>query len=185
MNQKSPIIIGEYHIIPENLPADGQLRLIFQPIDMTTYWRRCGLTANFVAGFYSYCYEASETKANSLSTIINELLENASKFSKAREGRINVELKQYGNLLRIDVLNVASKTLRDSFEIFVNKLLSENVEEMYFSTLETKEDGDTKSGLGLLMMLKDYPVRFGYSFHEVDADTHEITVRAIINVEEI
>ncbi|TGL38939.1 slr1658 superfamily regulator [Leptospira perdikensis] len=185
MNQKSPVIIGEYYIIPENLPADGQLRLIFQPIDMTTYWSRCGLTANFVAGFYSYCYEASETKANSLSTIINELLENASKFSKAMKGKINVELKQYGNLLRIDVLNVASKTLRDSFELFVNRLMSENVEELYFSTLESKEDGDTKSGLGLLMVLKDYPVRFGYSFNEIDSDTHEITVRAIINVEEI
>ncbi|MCG6140420.1 slr1658 superfamily regulator [Leptospira mtsangambouensis] len=185
MNQKAPIIMGDYHSIPENLPADGQLRLIFQPIDMTSYWRRCGLTANFVAGFYSYCYEASETKANSLSTIINELLENASKFSKSKNGEVNVELKQYGNLLRIDVLNVASKTLRDSFELFVKKLISENVEEMYFSTLETKEDGDTNSGLGLLMMLKDYRVRFGYSFTEIDADTHEIIVRAIINVEEI
>ncbi|EMY62160.1 slr1658 superfamily regulator [Leptospira terpstrae] len=185
LNQKAPIVIGEYNFISENLPPDGQLRLIFQPIDMTSYWSRCGLTANFVAGFYSYCYEASETKANALSTIINELLENASKFSKAMEGKINVELKQYGNLLRIDVLNVASKTLRDSFELFVNKLLSENVEEMYFSTLETKVDGDTQSGLGLLMILKDYPVRFGYSFNEIDADTHEITVRAIINVEEI
>lgn len=185
MSKQAQKIVGEFHIIPENLPADGQLRLIFQPIDMTTYWRRCGLTANFVAGFYSYCYEASEAKANALSTIINELLENASKFSKAREGRIHVELKQYGNLLRIDVLNVASKALRETFEHFVDQLLSENVEELYFNTLETKEDGDTKSGLGLLMMLKDYPVRFGYSFHEVDADTHEITVRAIINVEEI
>lgn len=185
MNQDALKIIGEYNIIPETLPADGQLKLLFQPIDMTTYWRRCGLTANFVAGFYSYCYEASDAKANSLSTIINELLENASKFSKAREGRINVELKHYGNLLKIDVLNVASKTLRESFEAFVHKLMSEDVEELYFNTLETKEDGDTKSGLGLLMMLKDYPVRFGYSFKEIDADTHEITVRAIINVEEI
>ncbi|TGN13150.1 slr1658 superfamily regulator [Leptospira ilyithenensis] len=185
MNEKVPKIIGEFQTIPDNLPADGQLKLIFQPIDMTTYWRRCGLTANFVAGFYSYCYEASDTKANSLSTIINELLENASKFSKAREGRIQIELKHYGNLLKVDVSNIASKNLRESFEAFVSKLQAENVEELYFSTLESKEDGDTKSGLGLLMMLKDYPVRFGYSFNEIDADTHEITVRAIINVEEI
>ncbi|TGL51462.1 histidine kinase [Leptospira kemamanensis] len=185
MNQKAPVIIGEYHFIPENLPSDGQFRLMFLPIDMTAYWRRCGLTANFVAGFYSYCYEESESKINSLSTIINELLENATKFSKVKDGKIKVELKHYGNLLKIDVLNVASKTLRDSFELFVSKIILEKVEDMYFSTLETKEDSDTKSGLGLLMLLKDYPVRFGYSFQEIDADTHEITVRAIINVEEL
>jgi hypothetical protein len=82
-------------------------------------------------------------------------------------------------------LKEARELIKEGFESFVNKLISENIEELYFNTLETKEDGDTKSGLGLLMMLKDYPVRFGYSFKEIDADTHEITVRAVINVEEI
>ncbi len=185
MNQNAVKIVGEYNIIPDNLPADGQLKLNFQPIDMMTYWRRCGLTANFVAGFYAYCYEESEAKANSLSTIINELLENAAKFSKAKEGKITLELKHYGNLLKIDIENITSKTLRDSFEEHVNKLVKEDIEELYFQTLETKADDDPRSGLGLLMMLKDYSVRIGYGFQEIDADTHIINVRTIINVEEI
>jgi hypothetical protein len=178
-------IIGEFDVIPDNLPADGQMSMIFQPIDMMTYWRRCGLSANFVAGFYSYCFPSSESKVYSISTIINELLENASKFSKAREGRIEIELKHYGNLLKVDISNITSKSLKDNFEGFVEKLNPDTVEELYFSTLETKSSDDPKSGLGILMMLKDFPVRLGYSFKEIDPDTHEIKVRVIINVEEL
>jgi hypothetical protein len=185
MTKTATRVIGDYNIIPEGIHPDGQMSLIFQPIDMMTYWRRCGLSANFVAGFYSYCFQSSESKSNSLSTIINELLENASKFSKAKDGKIEVDLKHYGNLLKVEISNITSKSLKDNFESFVEKLSPDNVEELYFHNLETKASNDPKSGLGILMMLKDYPVRFGYSFKEIDSDSYEIIVRAVINIEEL
>lgn len=179
------VFYGDFDLIPPTLPAESHIEIQFQPIDLITFWRRCGLTANFAATFFSYCYQNNLNAENSISTILNELLENAAKFSKARSGKIDLVMKQHGTVLLIEVKNYVSDMLRDNFEKVVKNLITGNIDEKYFAHLESKQDGDPQSGIGYLMMYKDYPVRFGYRLKRIEADNNEITVRAFLNSEEI
>ena len=177
-------LYGDYNLISENLPSDSHMRLELQPIDLSTFWKRCGLTANFAASFYSYCSSNSRQAENVISTIVNEMVENAAKFSKARQANITIDMRHFASLIRIEVINYSTSSIRDQFEQYVSKLVSSEPEELYFKHLESKQEGDTHSGLGLLMMMKDYDTRFGFRFTNIEADKHEIAVRAHISLEE-
>ena len=53
----------------------------FVPIDLVREWSRCGQTADYMARYLAYDFADRETAASVLSTVINELVENAAKFS--------------------------------------------------------------------------------------------------------
>ena len=113
-----------------------------------------------------------------------KMVENAAKFSKARQANITIDMRHFASLIRIEVINYSTSSIRDQFEQYVSKLVSSEPEELYFKHLESKQEGDTHSGLGLLMMMKDYDTRFGFRFTNIEADKHEIAVRAHISLEE-
>jgi len=180
--EREAIKYGDYDIIPDFLPSENHLHLQLQPIDLMTIWDRCGKTADFTASFLASSYNSDANVENSVSTISNELIENAAKFSKARDGKITLDIKNYANIIQIEVINQVSSEIKEPFEKFIKKLISSDIEKMYFEHLEQKAETDTGSGLGFMMMYKDFPVRFGYQFTELEKDTHEIRIKAFINV---
>lgn len=178
------VYYGEFDLVPDILPPETRFQASFQPIDLTTFWKRCGLTADYLAEYMALCFDGDKQIANKVSTVFNELIENGAKFSRARDTMVDVDVKLYSNLLFMEVTNYVSGEMRRRFEAHVKKLLDGDPEQMYFSLLESKSESDTESGLGLLMLYKDYPVRFGYRLEQQDADTHQIVVRAFLQMEE-
>jgi hypothetical protein len=181
-------IIGDYNFVSEGIDAEGILRVTLQPIDLMTYWKRCGLIADFGAKFYAYAYgKNNEIIENTISTVLNELVENAAKFSKQRDSYVEIVLKHYINLVSIEVANEATPRISESFRNYVRQLAESDHEELYFKKLEEKAEDDTSSGLGLLMILKDYPCRFGAKFEEMQdggSSYYKIHVKIIMKLEE-
>lgn len=182
MNQE--IKYGQFDLIPDDVPADSHMRLVLQPIDLTAFWKRCGLTADFAASFYSYAYNNEKYAENVVSTIVNEMVENAAKFSRARELKVVIDFRHYSSIMRVEVVNHATTSIRNQFEQYIQKLINSEPDELYFKHLESKQENDPHSGLGLLMMMKDYDVKFGFRFQQITEDVHEITVRAHFSLEE-
>jgi hypothetical protein len=172
-------IIGKYDLLPSTLPSEGEVAIIVQPIDLMTHWRRCGLMADFAATFYSYV-QIDHINKNLISTIFNELVENATKYSVKKGGDVRIIMKMFNNVLKIQIEN---NTTRQFFERLKSHLKylseAEDLEMIYFETLEQKSLDNPDSGIGLLLMMKDYPVQIGAKFiHDEENDNYRVIMRA-------
>lgn len=83
-----PVQYGHYNLVPDSLPSESEFTLKLRPMDLRVQWRRCSLTADYISNYCSYQEKLDPDTSNTISIIINELIENAAKFSKDRKGEI-------------------------------------------------------------------------------------------------
>jgi len=170
-------VLGDYELTPDYLPAEGDLKFTVKPIDLITHWRRCGIIANFVAEYH----ESGETEIdkNIVSTVFNELIENASKYSTKRDSEIQIEVKRYNKILKMQVSNTSNQSY---FESLINRLTliinSQNLDDLFYNEMSKKASGDKQSEIGLLLIFKDYQVKLGAKLVEKGEDLFDITVQA-------
>ena len=170
-------VIGDYELTPDNLPGEGDLRFTVKPIDMITHWHRCGIIANFVADYHKT--DESSIDKNIVSTVFNELIENASKYSTKRDSEIHIEVKRYNKILKMQVTNTSNKSY---FESLINRLgliiNSKNLDELFFKEMQKKSNGNKQSEIGLLIIFKDYEIKLGAKLVEKGNNLFEITIQA-------
>lgn len=170
-------VLGDYELTPDYLPAEGDLKFTVKPIDLMTHWRRCGIIANFVAEYH----KTGETgiDKNIVSTVFNELIENASKYSTKRDSEIQVEVKRYNRILKMQVSNTSNQSY---FQSLMNRLSliinSQNLDELFYDEMLKKASGDKQSEIGLLIMFKDYQIKLGAKLVKKGEDLFDITVQA-------
>lgn len=177
--------IGHYGIIPDSFPAEGKVNMVVKPIDMVTYWKRCGALADFIAKFYANNSIANDPNENLISTIFNELIENAAKYSTKRDTTIKIDLSLYNTILKMQVENFSTETnfrlLREQAELLFN---STDLDEMYVEKMENKLLGGEDSGIGLLMLIKDYPIKMGFQFENTEENPFKIITQVYFYMEE-
>lgn len=161
-------IIGHYDIVPEIIPAEGDIFIRLKPIDLSAYWKRVGVLANFAAAFYAYTQDKHELHENTISTVLNEFIENAIKYSVKKDAEVNLHMKLYDEVLKAEIENETTEQHFYKYKAHMEKLLNaEDLDEIYMETLMQKEEGHSDSGIGLLLLLKDYPIKVGAKFVEV------------------
>ncbi len=172
-------IIGDYNLVPGELPSEGAVSIVVQPIDLMTHWKRCGLMADFAATFYSYV-QIDHINKNLISTIFNELVENATKYSVKKGGEVKVIMRMFNNILCIQIENNTTKIFLQNLRNHLKKLTeADDLDTIYFETLEQKSLDNPDSGIGLLLMLKDYPVKIGAKFIEdPENEKYKVVIRA-------
>jgi hypothetical protein len=175
---------SDFKLIPDILPPESHLFIRLQPIDMMSQWKRIGRVSDFTADFFVNNVSLSDFIRNSVSTVVNELVENAAKFAKPRNGLIDLDLKYYSTIIKIEVRNIVSDRIRENFEEIIKKYLSGDIEKLYYEQLDSLSNKEEVSGMGYLLLYKDYPIRFGYQFKKLDSDRHEVTVEAYLNITE-
>jgi hypothetical protein len=185
-NMDEEVILGYYDIISEALPAEGRVNIKVKPVDMVTYWKRCGMLADFVAAFYSTAMDNSELLENSISTIFNELMENAVKCSVKRDSEVNINLKLYDTVLKIEIENVTTQYHYNILKGHMQNLLTnDDLESVYYKTLSEKIDPTSEgSGIGILLLMKDYPTKIGAKLNIVNGK-HIINVQLYYYLEEV
>jgi hypothetical protein len=178
-------IIGQYDLAPENMPAEGMLEVRVKPIDMVTYWKRCSAVADFVARFYNV-KTTNHASENLISTVFNEMIENAAKYSTKRDSEIHVEVKLYNTILKIQVQNVCNKLHCDTLINRLSMLLSPetDLDELYVKEMELKMNGSKESGIGLLMLLKDFQMNLGLKIVDLGSDLFQVNFRVFYLMQE-
>jgi hypothetical protein len=181
-------IYGDFEMIPDDLPPEARLELTVTAIDLTTQWQRCSAMSDLVAAYIAYAYHIRREMHtfhvySSISTIFQELIENAAKYSRQREASIRVRVKHYNSVVRIEVQNDATIGTGERFEQYVKTLFASDLEELHAQIVEDRSRDGTQSGVGLVLLAKDYPVSLGFSFRRVGDEREVITVRAHYYVE--
>lgn len=182
-------LYGDFEYIPDERTPDAHLELSVNSFDLRTVWQRCGLLSNLVAGYISSAYFDEGKGYNSeifssISTIFQELIENAAKFSRHREAVIRIRIKHYDRVLKLEVQNDATPAYGQKFESHLKTLFTApDLDALQVNILETQVEAKGQSGLGLLMLLKDYPVKLGVMFVRSGAERDIVTVRAYYRIE--
>lgn len=183
----------------ENLPArEEYLSIGFSPshLPLKKRWQNNGLSADFIADYFKVFFvsrqeddEGLETEmitenlCNAVKYIANELLENAMKFQDENvpfTAKIGFSL--YNDRLIFCVTNGLQKYQVEYLQKFINRLLSEEPEELYVQAMRAnaKKSSDEPSQLGLLSMICDYSARLGWKFETLPTDPPIMTVSTMV-----
>jgi hypothetical protein len=164
--------------------------------DIFENWRRCSITANFFAKYYSSffpeddCdgkYISKKSAEYSISYLLNELFENAAKFSNAGKKSVFFEVFCLKHYILFQVSNYILAETKLSFSDLIQELLSNDPGELYIKKVEENIDtGKAGSGLGYLTLMNDYNITFGYKFEPVleEPNIFKVTIQAYHNYEE-
>jgi hypothetical protein len=167
--------------------ANAELSMRFVPHDLVEHWRRCGLTADFLAHFLAYNFTVRETALNVISTVLNELLENAVKFSADKARMISLVLVHYGDTVCIETKNFTDAACAASFQTFLARLTTEDAEELFRQQIEYAMTSDqASSGLGLITLKKDHQAQIHVRIEQCrDTGFFETVVRVTLDAEEL
>jgi hypothetical protein len=141
------------------------LKLLAEPLELS--WRHCGLTSEFFGDYFgrSCASGADPDEARqSISYMINEILENAVKFRHG--GDIEIRGSLENDTFEIRVTNLVDTWTASRFQDLLTEILRREPGELLLERMEKNAlDPDAPgSGLGLLTLMSDYGARMGWSF---------------------
>jgi len=176
-------ILGNWNEAPAG--AEQSISVLgLDAVDLSQNWRRCSLSADFLARYYSYYFPYREKATdrisrdaaeNTISYILNELIENTAKYSDATDSGVEVAVRLRENDVLFQVSNHVTAKRAAEFTRLVSDLLGGNPEELYVAQLEKNTDS---SGLGYLTMINDYGVSLGFMVKKKADDVFTVSVQA-------
>lgn len=188
-------VFGEYL---EQLSSINEYLIIsFSPssLSLEQRWRNNGLSADFLADYFSTFFICVNNKASSLdksikiksavSYIANELLENAMKYSNSLSScPICVQLCLNGDSIVFQVTNSLTNSNVVKLQNYIEKFTSSDPEELYLKQLEKNalDEDNMDAGLGFLTMKQDYGAKLGWKFEAFRRDPKEITVTTMVQL---
>ncbi len=132
------------------------------PLELMKDWSQCSTLSDFLSQDDSHPYAQNDQARNILSTIANELLENAIKYSIDQNRLVTLSIVlDHGDIL-IETVNTTQEKNAFNLSQFVQVLKERSdIETLFFEQLEKSFESDHVSGLGFLGLLKDYNVQLG------------------------
>ena len=132
-----------------------ELGITLVPIDLIEEWTRCGETADYMARFLAHDFPDRETASVVLATVINELVENAAKFSTDKTTPARVVVRQFGDRVAIEATNIAAASQASSFGVTVARIVAGDPEALFAERVAHPPDVGGP-GVGLIVLRKDY-----------------------------
>ncbi|RAP32697.1 hypothetical protein DID77_04260 [Candidatus Marinamargulisbacteria bacterium SCGC AG-439-L15] len=179
-------IYGSYTEEEPKRPFLSQITLDFSPIDFISHWGRCGITANFLAQFQAENFENKTISSNQFSTIFNELIENAVKFSHHNAKKIYINIKNYGDKIYIEIENETTLKNVEAFSKNLETLFSNDPETLFINKILENAEQKEASQLGLITIIKDFNAKIGVKTAPIEyGKIYSVCVKVILDSEEI
>ena len=143
---------------PRSWPAPlTAIEVKVQALDMVVEWRRCGIVADYIADYLALSCEQSAYARSVISTVANELMENAVHFSAEKSRPIHVQASHRGDVVELAASNVAEARHIAGLERLFADLSRGDLVAVFRERVEAASRG----GLGLLGVVKDYAAELG------------------------
>lgn len=184
---KKEFTIGEYRNIDE-YKDKIKLYINIPHAEVKDYWNRCGLTSNFIASYIALSYSDEKNITNSLSFIINELLENSIKYSSESDKGVEICFLQKDETVIIEISNDICKEQMKKMKCIAENIVNGDcVNDKYLDIISANAKLSNGSGVGLLTIISYYNVVVGFKFIAVDEfnEAFRLSVQVRINVEEL
>jgi serine phosphatase RsbU (regulator of sigma subunit) len=149
----------------------------FLPLDMFDNWQRGSVLSNFTADYFRHNFPA-EADGGLISTVVNELVENGAKFSANNSLPVELTLKKARNRLLVRATNSVPHHRCEPFMNVCRQLFDRNLDDLYVERIAEDTGHREASGLGLLLVKKDYCSRLSFDFRFDEDDTVQVSVTA-------
>ncbi len=136
-------------------PPLGEVTVRFVPLDLVSEWSRCGQTADYLARYLAYDFDDRERAANVLSTVINELVENAAKFSTDKAQPAQITVRQFGDRVSISTRNRATVAQAALLRDLTTQVITGDAEALFAERVRHPPQVGG-AGIGLIVLRKDY-----------------------------
>jgi hypothetical protein len=171
------------------------LRIGFSPssISLQARWRNNGLSADFLADYLSTFFPGNDSEAldrraeikDAVAYVANELLENAMKFNYApAQQAVNITMQLESAQVRFYVSNSVDPATLDGFRCFLQRLLTEDPNDLYVERLISNAENGTEggSGLGFLTMINNYRANLAWKFESPAENPDLVTVTTLVQL---
>lgn len=173
------LTLGEFP--PRNGLQLTGMQLEVSALDLVTQWKRCGLTADFVAAFVACSFARRETAQSVLSTAVNELVENAAKFGVG-PGSLRLTVRLYGDALEIETRHRSDAASVTGLEQVFAELQMGSAADAFARRVVRPVPG----GLGLVMLARDYGATLGARLGPPDAEgLREVVIGASMHLDQV
>lgn len=151
-------------------------------LDLVVQWRRCGRTADYLADYLADAFDDADSARSVLATAINEIVENAAKFTGDKRRTVTVSARHHGDTVEIVATNHAEARHVRALETFFQDLEREGAGPLFVRRIESAERG----GVGLLILARDYGATLGAELGPPDGDgLVPVTIHAALPAEEV
>ncbi|MCF6334315.1 MAG: hypothetical protein L3J12_01055 [Spirochaetales bacterium] len=154
----------------------------FLPLDIFDNWERVGSLSDFVAEYFK-SYFINSAAYNVISTVFNEFIENAVKFTKNNSQPIIVTVKKRNNYLLSRITNTIPVKRKDAFIGICNELFSKDLDTLFLKRVEEGVEDRKKSGIGLILIKKDYQVKTNFNFFTDRNKINNVAVTFNLNLQ--
>ncbi len=185
-------VFGEY--LEEAKKPLSQALLVIDSKELMRNWRTVSLSSDFFAKYYSYYFPYKEkaqerisrdSAENSISFVLNELIENTAKYSNAGDQTVSIRIWLLEEDIIFSLSNFVTARLGESFARLAREILESNPEELYLKRLERNtQEQEGGSGLGYLTLINDYGIALGFKFEAAGPDLVQVTVQARMKCKE-
>jgi hypothetical protein len=180
-------IQGIYNSEIQFTSPSSKISLDIYPLDLIAHWKRCAITANFISSFTPFKHD-NEKSQNIISTIINELIENAVKFAYDKTEPIYLTICKFDSAMTIEVTNIANKQSANKLNKLADKIQNKNIEELFFERIKEAYNLENASGLGLITLIKNLNTKLGFKIQQIDKDNDElfnVSIKVLLEKKEI
>ena len=136
-------------------------------------WKQAGATSEFLGEVLATQsaksgLDYSEAR-HAIIYLVNELLENAMKFSSP--GDVEVRCSLEDSTFELAVINRINPDLVSGFQVLLAELTTRDPGDLLIERIEANAADETSSasGLGILTLMNDYGVRMGWHFSDAPA----------------
>ena len=178
----------------EQMEGKEYLLVRFSPtsLPLQQRWRNSGLSADFLAEYWSVFFPAHDVPSRNrqreikgaINYIANELLENVMKFNyQSIDYAVGLGLYLYQDEFRFYANNAIDPKSVDAFQRRIQTLLTGNVQQLYVDQVERNvAEERTGSGLGLLTMINDYDAKLAWKFEAVALEPAFMVVTTMVQL---
>jgi hypothetical protein len=168
----------------------ARVSLVFYPHDFAVRWSQCSATADFFAEYFAALRDAVADDdaaraefVGTVSYIVNELVENAVKFSIGDTVEVTVVVED-GELVALVSNQILAATVDVLVENF-RELVAGDPQELLFKRVEENAENPDSgaSGLGFLTMMSDYGAKIGWRFGAVHDNPNNVLLETMARLE--
>jgi serine phosphatase RsbU (regulator of sigma subunit) len=157
--------------------VDSSFTVRFLPLDMFDHWQRGSVLSDFTASYFRHNFP-SEEQFGLISTVVNELVENAVKFTSNNSLPVDLTLRKASGRMLLQAANTVPLHRAQPFMAVCRELFEKDLDELYIERLQQDTSDRNASGLGLLLIRKDYSSKLSFEFRFDEDNTVRVTATA-------
>lgn len=159
------------------------LSFIFCPEDKEKIWQRVDRLSQIIASYHQIANDNDHKQQAIITHVLNELIENAVKYSRNSYDTVKVDTLKNNDKLLIRITNSLST---DSWQTFLNEcnsLFKGDLKEQFIQKIKSLKDNKSSAGIGLILLKKDFNTDIKFIFYEHSDDNYSVAVIAELNLD--